>query len=231
MPQRRSNRELLTRGDRAYAKKKASQFGVEEVSFDREQRTDYLTGFHKRKVQRKEHAIKKAKELEKLEKQEQRKAEREQEQVRFEKDMQRFREAMKEVNKDRIGADYSSSDEEEEHKDTNMGSEEEYSDWEGLDGKPNGILKKRKEQYEDDEFGTTTVTIEAFDMNENNAVIESPVDLGLNEKVLKSSLEKAELSAKHLAMLNARQKPRVKQMKMRQKNSKGVVKGKKSRRK
>ncbi len=37
-------------------KKRKADFAIEEISFDDSARSDYLTGFHKRKLQRQKHA-------------------------------------------------------------------------------------------------------------------------------------------------------------------------------
>ena len=37
-------------------KKRKAEFAIEEINFDNTARSDYLTGFHKRKVQRQKHA-------------------------------------------------------------------------------------------------------------------------------------------------------------------------------
>lgn len=58
----RPNREILTGGKR-YKEAKKSKHRVEEVTFDAESRTTYLTGFHKRKVERKKNAQKHAEEM------------------------------------------------------------------------------------------------------------------------------------------------------------------------
>ncbi|KAJ2453763.1 hypothetical protein EV183_001960 [Coemansia sp. RSA 2336] len=56
------NANLLTRGSRAVAmKRRARQKEVEEVQFDPKERYSFLTGFHKRKVQRREKAAAEAK--------------------------------------------------------------------------------------------------------------------------------------------------------------------------
>lgn len=51
----RPNREILTGGKR-YRDSKKSKHRVDEVTFDKEKRKDYLTGFHKRKLERKKKA-------------------------------------------------------------------------------------------------------------------------------------------------------------------------------
>lgn len=51
----RTNREILT-GGKKYAQKQAKKYGVDEVVFDKDSRQEYLTGFHKRKLQRQKKA-------------------------------------------------------------------------------------------------------------------------------------------------------------------------------
>ncbi|KAJ1855750.1 hypothetical protein LPJ73_002292 [Coemansia sp. RSA 2703] len=63
------NTAVLTKGARIYSKKrKARKEQVEEVSFDPKDRRTFLTGFHKRKVQRRERAVEQAKLREREEK-------------------------------------------------------------------------------------------------------------------------------------------------------------------
>ncbi|PIA15129.1 hypothetical protein COEREDRAFT_28231, partial [Coemansia reversa NRRL 1564] len=74
-----NNSTTLTRGGRVYAKKrKAKRAQVEEVVFDPTARHSFLTGFHKRKVQRREHAVAEAKAYERQEKLDMRRERREQ---------------------------------------------------------------------------------------------------------------------------------------------------------
>lgn len=68
----RTNRELLSQGTRVLARKRKKQ-QIEEIVFDPLSRRDFVTGFHKRKVQRKKKAQEVAKERERLERIEQRK--------------------------------------------------------------------------------------------------------------------------------------------------------------
>ncbi|KAJ2746061.1 hypothetical protein GGI20_001688 [Coemansia sp. BCRC 34301] len=58
----RDNAEILTKGSRVYAKKrKARKEQVEKIEFDPKARRTFLTGFHKRKLERRENAIAQAK--------------------------------------------------------------------------------------------------------------------------------------------------------------------------
>ncbi|KAJ1945583.1 hypothetical protein FBU59_002264 [Linderina macrospora] len=74
------NTALLTSGGKVYSKKrKAKQEQVEEVAFDPKARRTFLTGFHKRKVERRERAVTLAKEKERSERLELRREKRDQE--------------------------------------------------------------------------------------------------------------------------------------------------------
>ncbi|KAJ1727866.1 hypothetical protein LPJ61_004347, partial [Coemansia biformis] len=73
------NAAVLTRGAQVYARKrKARQEQVEEVQFDPKERRTFLTGFHKRKVQRREFAQAQAQEQAREERLVQRREQREQ---------------------------------------------------------------------------------------------------------------------------------------------------------
>ncbi|KAI9269121.1 nucleolar protein 12-domain-containing protein [Phascolomyces articulosus] len=51
------NTDILTAGSKAYAKKRRiKKQTIERVDFDPDSRKEYLTGFHKRKVERKKKA-------------------------------------------------------------------------------------------------------------------------------------------------------------------------------
>ncbi|KAF7721014.1 hypothetical protein EC973_005553 [Apophysomyces ossiformis] len=64
-----NNAEILSAGSKIYAKKrKRKQETVESVEFDFDARKDFLTGFHKRKVERKKKTIEKYKEKARQEK-------------------------------------------------------------------------------------------------------------------------------------------------------------------
>ncbi|GMM37748.1 Rrp17 protein [Saccharomycopsis crataegensis] len=51
MPKKQSNKDILTRGQKYFESKKARPQPA-EITFDPENRNEYLTGFHKRKLQR-----------------------------------------------------------------------------------------------------------------------------------------------------------------------------------
>lgn len=152
-----------------------------------------MTGFHKRKVERKQKAAEKAKEKAHKERLEERKRIREERKSVIASDLKRFEQAMKEIQ-------HGVSDNEEDGEEkTNSKKEKlmsddssDFSDWDGIKDttKSNGILRK-KQRYEDDE-GITTVTVEDLDPEESQHGIDSFVDLGRSEEVLKQSLARAQ---------------------------------------
>ncbi|KAG1149875.1 hypothetical protein G6F37_001258 [Rhizopus arrhizus] len=75
------NTDILSAGSKVYAKKrKAKKETVEYIEFDPEKRTEFLTGFHKRKVERKNRTKEKYAALAKEEKLRSRKEAREERQ-------------------------------------------------------------------------------------------------------------------------------------------------------
>ena len=99
----RTNRELLT-GRGKYRQRQAKKFGVEEVVFDPDVRQEFLTGFHKRKVERQKKAKAFHEKQERLRRIEERRLEREQRQKEFEEKMKE-RDMMKRLELARLGAD------------------------------------------------------------------------------------------------------------------------------
>lgn len=150
-----------------------------------------MTGFHKRKLERKEFAIKKAEEQARKEKLEERQRVRQERKENLAKELEKFNQAMKEIGRedseDESDIDWSNgkskkSDEE----------GDEYSDWDGLDDdeSPKPILKRRQ-SFQDEDGAETTVVIEEM----NGAVDDLYVDMTKNRKVLKESMERAKRSA------------------------------------
>lgn len=88
----RTNREILT-GGKKYQQKQAKKFGVEEVVFDRDSRKEYLTGFHKRKLERKKKAQEFHKEQDRLAKIEERKAARDERERTFQEQVKQLEES------------------------------------------------------------------------------------------------------------------------------------------
>ncbi|KAG5368648.1 Ribosomal RNA-processing protein 17 [Yarrowia sp. C11] len=225
-----TNRQILTQGDRSYAKKKTSQFGVDEVSYDAANRTEYLTGFRKRKLQRKEKAQEKAKEQARLDRIAERKKLRDERKGDQEKERVRMQKAMKDIERARSGyfssddekkddsdSDEDESDDEDETpakkaKKASSTDEDDFSDWEGLD-KP-GVLKKQKKKYVDGEGKKTTVTIEAVSLDsDDDEPNNTYVDMSKADEVLQESLDKAGLAAVYSGMAEPKVKKLVKKPK------------------
>ncbi|RDL41362.1 Uncharacterized protein BP5553_01341 [Venustampulla echinocandica] len=131
------------------SKKRKIEHKIEEISFDTDARADYLTGFHKRKLQRAKQAQveaeKKARE-EKIQMRKQLKNERQQE-------LDAHVQAVNRLLKDVAGSD---NDEE-------AGDQEEA--WEGIpDEKPIVEPVNHEEEYVDEDL-YTTVTVEEMDVS------------------------------------------------------------------
>ncbi|CAH2354424.1 ribosomal RNA-processing protein 17 [[Candida] railenensis] len=92
----RTNREILT-GGKKYATKQAKKHRVEEVVFDKDARVEYLTGFHKRKVERQKKAQVYNKEQERLARIEERKKMKDERKKDMEKQMERFNATVKDI--------------------------------------------------------------------------------------------------------------------------------------
>lgn len=217
----RNNREILTGGQK-YKQKKVKKNGVDEVIFDKSSREEYLTGFHKRKLQRQKKAQESIKEQERLARIEERKQIRDERKKNMETRLNELQENAK------IIAGGFDLDE-----DTN-GKDE---DWNGFeDNEPefeeeesanvnNGILK-RKEVYKIDDSirldmpavvdDETTVTVESLEnpilariQNTNMEAIAKAnnVNLEKSDKVLEDSITRA----KNYAVLAGVSKPPVKE--------------------
>lgn len=220
----RNNREILT-GGKKYIQKKIKKNGVEEVVFDKGSRVEYLTGFHKRKLQRQKKAQETIKEQERLARIEERRKIREERQKDMEKQLAELKENAK-----IIGAGGYELEEE-------MGAnEQDDEDWQGFDDKKEeeeaqdedkykGILK-RKEVYKLDEDirldlpavvdEETTVVVESLEnpaitriQNTNLEALAKAnnVNLEKSDEILEESITRA----KNYAVLAGVTKPPVKE--------------------
>lgn len=210
----RTNRQILTQG-KNYVAKQAKKHGADEVTFDKDSRLDFLTGFHKRKLQRQKKAQEFNKEQERQAKIEERKKVREERKKEMEEQLKKFKETMKEVG-DYIGSDLeedqdTSSDEEDEatsEKEDEKSGElwNGFSDGESNDVKP--ILKKHREVYDDE----TQVDIEPLEANDNFEYLAKAnnVKLEQSKKILDESIERAKKYAKFLGMDDKQKKQKKK---------------------
>lgn len=205
----KSNREILS-GGKSYKQKAAKKFGADEVTFDKDSRLEYLTGFHKRKVERQKKAKDFIQEQERKMRIEERAKVREEKKKVMEKQLADFKQSMKDV------GDYLGSDAEEDK----AGSDEEKADvdeeeWNGFSGEEQDskedqeemedgqvsvkpILKKYVQTYQDE----TTVDIEPLEPNENFEYLAqvNNVKLEQSEKILDQSIERAKKYAKFLGV-------------------------------
>ncbi|PVZ96882.1 hypothetical protein BB558_005623 [Smittium angustum] len=93
----RNNENILFKGQKVYQKKrKQKELQVEEIKYDPDARKDFLTGFHKRKKERKQAKIKLAKERDSKELKEMKKEQREER-----------KQKIKEAVRNNVGADQS----------------------------------------------------------------------------------------------------------------------------
>lgn len=125
------NREILS-GGKKYHQKKTRAHQVDEVVFNKDDRVEYLTGFHKRKLQRKKKAQEYLAEQERLNRLEERRQIREERQTQIQK---RLEEINKTKNDLRISD--SSDDEDDDFKDTKKRKVRKESDDEDNDSDEN----------------------------------------------------------------------------------------------
>lgn len=208
----RSNREILT-GGKKYHTKQAKKFGVDEVVFDKDSRKEYLTGFHKRKLQRQKKAQEYIKEQERLARVEERRQLREERKKDLENQMKGFKETVERITK--LGSDDEEDEEEDDGNWSGFGSDGEDEDEDEDSVKP--ILKQPKGILHHQEIYTrdnseylpesgaiiedeTTVTIESLDnpiiKDVQEANLEAiaranNVNLNKSEDVLNDSIKRA----------------------------------------
>ncbi|KAJ2996071.1 hypothetical protein NUW54_g7283 [Trametes sanguinea] len=124
------------------AKKKAKREQIKEIVFDDDARREFLTGFHKRKLAKKEEAKRKAKEREKQERLEARREHRRMLAEQAAKNAEEAERAYGGI------VDVDSDDE-----------------WDGLSdsSKGKGRAREEQEEYEDEEQLATVTVVEEFD--------------------------------------------------------------------
>ncbi|ODV96789.1 hypothetical protein PACTADRAFT_48603 [Pachysolen tannophilus NRRL Y-2460] len=188
----KQNREILT-GGKKYAQKQQKKHRVDEVVFDKESREEYLTGFHKRKIQRQKKAQEFNKERERLAKIEERKKIRDERKEVVAKQLERYNEQLKDLSGIVDDSDEGDNIDDE----SSSGKLTETEEWEGfkdddgvvekisngngnkdtIDLNVKGILK-RKEVYPSNpdilhaangEDGVVTVTIESMDPDNSDS--------------------------------------------------------------
>ncbi|KAL3232150.1 hypothetical protein RNJ44_04066 [Nakaseomyces bracarensis] len=219
----RTNREILTRG-KNYATKQAKKFGSDEVTFDKDSRLDFLTGFHKRKVARQKKAQEFHKEQDRLQKIEERKKIREERKQQIDEQLKQFKAGLalnisddeddetkdKAKAKANAKAKQTKNLEEEEWEGFKSDGEEE-EDGNGEEGEEGDGVKpilKKNTEYSDN----TVVEIETLEPNENFEYLAqvNNVKLEKSEQVLKQSITRATKYAKFLGMGDEEKKKKKK---------------------
>lgn len=240
----RTNREILT-GGKKYAQKQAKKYGVDEVVFDKDSRQEYLTGFHKRKLQRQKKAQDYNKEQDRLARIEERKKMRDEKKKDIEIQLKRFNETVKDI------THFNDSDDEANNKD----HDESDGNWAGFGDDndsdqnsdenstssannkhnlPKGILQ-HTEVYKVDEDqllpesnaiidDETTVTVESIDnpavTNAQQADLDAiakanNVNLKKSDEILDESIKRAKNYAVLCGVTKPSSKDKVKKKKFR----------------
>lgn len=231
----RTNRDILT-GGKKYQQKQAKKYGVDEVVFDKKAREEFLTGFHKRKVERQKKAQAYHKEQERKARIEERKQHRQDEQSKFEEQLKQLRELREalDITKDKDEATPNGEAKESDEEWTGFGEEEEEKE----DGEDNadedtdepvkGILLRKQVYKVDDKdiLGDavvdkeTEVVIESLDNPYTTAITSrsiealakaNNVNLDKSDEVLEGSIKRA----KNYAKLCGVEKPKQKKKKFR----------------
>ncbi|KAI0459772.1 nucleolar protein 12-domain-containing protein [Xylaria acuta] len=146
------------------SKKRKRQHTVEEIKFDDEARAEYLTGFHKRKLQRAKHAQEQAAERARQEKIETRKQIREDRKREVEEHVQNVNNALKQA------AEAGYIDDEEGGSSDHDTAEE----WGGFQDKPlqEDLIDHEEEYIDEDRF--TTVTVESVNVSKDGLTSSRP---------------------------------------------------------
>ena len=169
---KKPNRELLSGGKKYLSKKKISINRVDEVVFNTESRIEYLTGFHKRKVERKKKAEAFNKEQDRLNRIEERRQIREERQKTIQEQLEKYNALIREEAKSDSDDDEETNDkkkkavklkEENENENENEqddsydsdqndqndqnkvdidGENEEHEEWNGFDSNSTSIITK-----------------------------------------------------------------------------------------
>ncbi|KAI0540976.1 nucleolar protein 12-domain-containing protein [Xylaria digitata] len=147
-------------------KKRKRQHAIDEIKFDDDARAEYLTGFHKRKLQRSKHAQEQAAERARLEKIEARKQLREDRKREVEEHVQSVNEALKQA----AQAGYIKGDDEEEEEEGEGGSSEDdrAEEWGGF----RDTVDHEEEYVDEDRY--TTVTVESVNVSRDGLTSSRP---------------------------------------------------------
>ncbi|KAI1106123.1 nucleolar protein 12-domain-containing protein [Jackrogersella minutella] len=146
-------------------KKRKFQHSTEEIKFDNDARSDYLTGFHKRKVQRVKNAQEQAAKRAREEKIEFRKQVREGRKREVEEHVENIKAILKEAEQaGYVGGEARSEDE-----------ADEVDEWGGIQDTPTLEPVDHEEEYIDEER-YTTVTVESVNVSKDGLTSSKPED-------------------------------------------------------
>ncbi|KAI1355053.1 nucleolar protein 12-domain-containing protein [Xylaria sp. FL0043] len=148
----------------APSKKRKRQHTIEEIKFDDEARAEYLTGFHKRKLQRVKHAQEQAAERARQEKIEARRQLREDRKREIEEHVQHVNEALKLA----AQAGYIESEEGDSSGDDTA---EEWTGFQDTSGQQDTV--DHEEEYVDEDR-YTTVTVESVNVSKDGLTSSRP---------------------------------------------------------
>lgn len=195
---KKSNRQILTNG-KQYKQNIAKKHGADVIVFDKDSRLEYLTGFHKRKLERQKKAKEFAKEQERLIKIQERKKLRDDRKCQAAEQLNRLKESM-------VYSDEKDNKNEEHDGASEAESWDGFSDSDDISVKP--ILKRQKQVYDDE----TTVEIEPLESNDNFRYLAeyNNVKLENSKKVLEESIDRAKKYARFLGMDDKLVRPKKK---------------------
>ncbi|KAJ8113048.1 hypothetical protein ONZ43_g5243 [Nemania bipapillata] len=150
-------------------KKRKKQHTLEEIKFDDDARAEYLSGFHKRKLQRAKHAQEQAAERARQEKLETRKQLREDRKREVEEHVEQVNNALKQA----AQAGYIESEEGESSGDDKV------EEWGGFQDTPlqQDVIDHEEEYVDEDRF--TTVTVESVNISKDGLTSLRPDEEGL----------------------------------------------------
>ncbi|KAJ4389304.1 hypothetical protein N0V93_006770 [Gnomoniopsis smithogilvyi] len=170
--------------------KKRKVHAIEEISFDNSAREEYLTGFHKRKVQRQKHAQEEAAKRAREEKIEMRKQIREERRQEVEAHVKNIEAMLKESKVAGLGS--------EEEEDGATGDEEEWGGIEDAEeAAPVADLQPvdHEEEYIDEDL-YTTVKIEAVSIDRDGLHNKAELEDDAEDEAAAEKRRKAEAEAK-----------------------------------
>ncbi|KAF6007389.1 hypothetical protein HII12_004550 [Brettanomyces bruxellensis] len=216
----RPNRDILSGGER-YRSRKTKAHRVEEVTFDKEKRKEFLTGFHKRKLQRRKHAEEQKKEQNRLSRIEERAKIREARKLRVQQRLTELKElneklggANSDDDDDDDGDDSSESDNDDKDNGTtkssgddesdneNLGSRKRkrYEEWHGFKEENEG-KDDSKELHEEENDSTNMRGILKVKQVYNVQDVDAPV-VGTSEVTIESMENPNAVAVEEIAMQN-----------------------------